>query len=326
MKVLVTGASGFTGSHLARQLAEAGHQVRVLTRPSSSLDAVEGLSAERVEGDLRDPESLRRAVSGVAGVFHIAAVYREAKLPDRLYYDINVEGTRRLAEAALSAGCEIFLYCSTCGVHGEIAEPPADEGAPYRPGDVYQRTKLEAEKLLLELHRRRGLPAVILRPVGIYGPGDRRFLKLFRGIARGRFPMIGSGEVLYHLTHVEDVARGFLRAAECSQAVGEAFILAGPRFTTVRELLELIARLAGSKPPRFHWPVAPVYAAAAVGEAICRPLGIEPPLHRRRLDFFLKDRAFKIDKARRVLGWHPQKELEPGLRETLEWYRQRGWL
>lgn len=308
-------------------LVEAGHRVRALVRGSGRLDLLgdAASSVERVEGDLSDEESIRRAVSGVERIFHVAAVYREAKLPDSYYREVNVEGTRRLAEAALAEGGIPFLYCSTCGVHGEV-EPPADETAAYRPGDIYQQTKVEAEKLVFALHRERALPAVILRPVGIYGPGDRRFLKLFRGVARRKFPLIGSGRVLYHLTHVEDVARGFLRAAEAPAAIGEAFILAGARYTTVEELLSLIAEKAGVPPPRFHWPSGPIYFASALCEDLLRPLGIEPPLHRRRLDFFLKNRAFRIDKARRVLGWEPQVDLEQGIASTLEWYRKAGWI
>jgi nucleoside-diphosphate-sugar epimerase len=320
--VLVTGASGFTGSHLARMLVESGYRVRALVRGGRQLD-VPGV--EPFEGDLADEASLRRAVSGVERVFHVAAVYREAKLPDSYYREINVEGTRRLARAAVDEGGIPFVYCSTCGVHGEV-EPPADETAPYNPGDIYQETKVEAEKAVLELHRERGLPAVILRPVGIYGPGDRRFLKLFRGVARGKFPLIGSGKTLYHLTYVEDVARGFLKAAETPDIAGEAFILAGSRFTSVEELLALIAAQAGVAPPRFHWPAKPIYLAAALCEDLLRPLGIEPPLYRRRLDFFLKDRAFQIDKARRLLGWEPQVDLEEGIASTLDWYRKVGWI
>ncbi len=158
-------------------LGESGYQVRALVRASSKLDLLTGASVDCVEGDLTDRKSIERAVRGVERIFHIAAVYREAKLSDRLYYDVNLEGTRRLAEAALAEGGVPFFYCSTCGVHGEVGQPPVDETAPYNPGDIYQETKVEAEKLVFALHRERGLPVVVLRPVGIYGPGDRRFLR-----------------------------------------------------------------------------------------------------------------------------------------------------
>ncbi len=326
MKVLVTGANGFTGSHLSRLLNEAGHDVRALVRPHSDRSLLEGIDVETFEGDLTHGPRLREAVASVDRIFHVAAVYREARLSDATYRQVNVEGTRLLAEAALAEGGIPFVYCSTCGVHGEVA-PPADEDSPYNPGDIYQRTKVEAERVVLGLHRDRGLPVVVLRPVGIYGPGDRRFLKLFRGVARRKFPMIGKGNVLYHLTHVEDVARGFIRAADMSEAVnGEAFILAGARYTSINELVELIADKAGVAPPWLRLPAGPMYAAAAVCEAVCRPLGIEPPLHRRRLDFFLKDRAFKIDKAREILGWEPKVELDAGVAQTLAWYRKAGWV
>jgi len=326
VKVLVTGANGFTGSHLARLLREAENEVRAFVREGSNLSLLDGVDVERFEGDLTNAAKLREAVAGVDRVFHIAAVYREARLSDEIYRQVNVEGTRLLAQAAVDEGGIPFLYCSTCGVHGEVAAP-ADESAPYNPGDIYQQTKVEAERVVLGLHRDRGLPVVVLRPVGIYGPGDRRFLKLFRGVAHRKFPMIGKGDVFYHLTHVEDVARGFMRASQLGAGVnGEAFILAGARYTTVKELIELIADKAGVAPPRLRLPAGPIYAAAALCEDVCRPFGIEPPLHRRRLDFFLKDRAFKIDKARQVLGWEPQVDLESGIAETLEWYREVGWL
>lgn len=299
--------------------------MRALVREGSDLSLLEGLDVERRVGDLRNKASLRAVVSGMERIFHIAAVYREARLPDSYYREVNVEGTRALAEAAVAEGGVPFLYCSTCGVHGEVA-PPADERSPVNPGDIYQRTKVDAERVVMAFHREQGLPVVILRPVGIYGPGDTRFLKLFKGVARRRFPMIGSGNVQYHLTHVEDIARGFMKASELSGVNGEAFILAGPTYTTVRELVELIAKAAGVAPPRLRLPTMPIYALSVLCEGLCRPLGLEPPLHRRRLDFFRKDRAFNIDKARRVLGWEPTVELEPGIAATLKWYRDAGWV
>jgi dihydroflavonol-4-reductase len=195
MKVLVTGATGFTGGHLAATLARRGDDVRALVRPRSlarfatSEAAAAGVAA--LPGDLADAEALRQAAAGVEVVYHIAATYREAGQPDTAYRAVNVEGTRHVLEAALAAGVRRVVHCSTGGVHGHIEHPPANEEAPFSPGDIYQETKLEAEQVAREFGRSRGLDVVVARPIGIYGPGDTRFLKMFRGIARGRFPMLG---------------------------------------------------------------------------------------------------------------------------------------
>jgi nucleoside-diphosphate-sugar epimerase len=197
VKVLVTGATGFTGGHLAQHLAACGDDVRALVRPRSrdrfDRSPLPGHGVTAVDGDLMDAEAVRRAAEGVDVVYHIAATYREAGQPDSAYRAINVDGTRHVLEAALASGVARVVHCSTGGVHGHIANPPANEDAPFNPGDVYQETKLEAEKLAREFGSTTGLDVVVARPIGIYGPGDRRFLTMFRGLARGRFPMIGDG-------------------------------------------------------------------------------------------------------------------------------------
>jgi len=210
-------------------------------------------------------------------------------------------------------------------VHGDVQTVPADENAPFAPGDIYQETKLEAELLARE-RIDAGLPGTIFRPQGIYGPGDARFLKLFKMISNGAFRMIGSGEVLYHMTYVADLVDGIILCGDHPNALGQTFVLGGPRYTTLRELSETVSRTVGKPIHRGHIPVAPVMAAAVACEWLCRPFGIEPPLYPRRLDFFVKDRAFSIAKAQRELGYQPKVDLDEGLRRTFEWYRQAGWL
>ena len=322
---LVTGASGFTGGHLARILARRGWRVRALLRRP---DAAAGLAAEGIEpavGALDDPAALRAVMEGCSHVFHLAAVYREARHPDAHYWKVNVEGTARLLEVARELGVERFLHCSTVGVHGDVDRVPADEQAPLKPHDVYQRSKLAGERLVQEAIRD-GFPATVVRPAAIYGPGDRRLLKLFRGIRKRRFVLFGRGENFYHLVHVDDLVDGMIRCMVHPAAVGETFILAGPRYVRVAELVEIIARILEVPPPRLRLPLAPLLLAADLCERLCRPLGIEPPLHRRRCDFFCKSRAFDIGKVRRLLGWRPRFDLEEGLRRTAAWYRAQGWL
>jgi nucleoside-diphosphate-sugar epimerase len=210
-------------------------------------------------------------------------------------------------------------------VHGDIEHPPANEDAPLRPGDVYQETKLEGEAAARQAAAETGLPVVIARPTGIYGPGDRRLLKLFRGVARRRFFVLGSGQIYYHLTYIDDLVEGFRLCGETPAAAGRTYILAGGEVTTLDELVALIALEAGVKPFGVHLPVWPFWAAGALCEVLCSPFGIEPPLYRRRVDFFTKSRAFDISRARTELGYEPRIGLREGIRRTLEWYRAAGW-
>ncbi len=326
MPDLVTGASGFTGGHLVRHLTAQGRTVRALVRDPARAVHLTALGAELALGDVRDRDAVAAAVSRVDVVYHVAAIYREAGIRPETYRAVNAVAAADLVEAAARAGVRRIVHCSTVGVHGDVKAPPANEDAPLRPGDVYQETKLEGERLVTEAGRRCGVPVTVVRPTGIYGPGDRRLLKLFRGVARGRFPILGSGRIYYHLTYIDDLVEGFRLCGEHPAAAGRTYILAGPEVTTLNELVALIATVAGVKPPRLHLPVWPVWTAGAFCEAICVPLGIEPPLYRRRVDFFTKSRAFDISRARREIGYAPPTSLREGIARTLDWYRQHGWL
>ena len=328
MTVLVTGVTGFTGGHLARHLAAQGKQVRGLVRPASRARAGT-LSADGVAitlGDLTDAESLTPACRGVDVVYHIAATYRTAGQSDAAYHAVNAEGTRALIDAARSAGVRRLIHCSTGGVHGHIEQPPANEDAPLAPGDVYQASKLEGERIARTAGETGGLEVVVARPIGIYGPGDTRFLKMFRAIARRRFPMIGRGDVFYHLTYIDDLVEGLRLCGESAAAAGRTYLLAGPRYTTLADLVRMIAAEFDVPPPRWRIPVAPVWLAGALCELICVPLRIEPPLYRRRVDFFTKSRAFDGSRARRELGFEPAIDLPEGIHRTAAWYREQGWV
>ena len=328
MSILVTGASGFTGGHLARALASRVSPVRGLVRPSSLLrtTALSAAGVEIVVGDLTDLDSLRMACRGVETVYHLAAMYRSAGQRDQVYRDVNVAGTNNLLKAAREAGVRRFVHCSTGGVHGHIEDPPATEDAPLAPGDIYQVTKLEAEQLAIEVGTQTDLEVVVARPMAIYGPGDTRLLKMFRGIGRQRFPILGSGGIFYHLTYIDDLVEGLILCGETMAAAGRAYFLAGPSYTTLNELAAVIASEVEVPPPTWHLPVWPVWMAGAVCEAVCIPLGIEPPLYRRRVDFFTKSRAFDITRARLELGFEPRIDLKTGVHLTAVWYREQGWL
>lgn len=311
-------------------LAQRGYEVRALVRPASAdrfpRTAAAQAGTVAVLGDLTDPDAVARACAGVDVVYHIAATYREAGQPDSAYRAINVEGTLNVLRGARQAGARRVVHCSTGGVHGHIAQPPANEDAPFNPGDIYQDTKLEAEVVARDFGVREGLEVVVARPIGIHGPGDTRFLKMFRGLARGRFPMLGRGDAFYHLTYIDDLIEGFRLCGEVPAAAGRTYILAGARYTTLAELVRLIAAELKVAPPRIHWPVWPFWTAGLLCELVCVPLRIEPPLYRRRVDFYTKSRAFDITRARTELGYAPAVSLEEGIHRTAEWYRAQGLL
>jgi nucleoside-diphosphate-sugar epimerase len=326
LRVLVTGATGFTGGHLARMLARRGDRVRALVRDAAKAQSLGESGVELVQGDLVDAPSLDRATRDTDVVYHIAALYREAGLRDETYRAVNAGAVRTLIEAAARNGVQRVVHCSTVGVHGDVEHPPANEDAPLRPGDTYQRTKLEGEEIARAVGASTGVEVVVARPTGIYGPGDRRLLKLFRGVARRRFVILGSGKIYYHLTYVDDLVEGFRLCGEVPRAAGRTYILAGGEVTTLSELVERIAAGAGVAPVRWRLPVWPFWLAGAACEAVCAPFGIEPPIYRRRVDFFTKSRAFDIARARQELGFAPAVGLTDGISRTLGWYRREGWI
>jgi nucleoside-diphosphate-sugar epimerase len=325
LRVLVTGATGFTGGHLARALRARGHDVTAMVRnPQAAGDLASAGIALRA-ADLAQPETLPSAVAGIDVVYNIAALYRQAGLPESIYHQVNGTAVGQLVEAAARAGVRRVVHCSTVGVHGDVEHPPANEDAPLGPGDVYQIAKVEGERLAREAAGRTGIELVIARPSGIYGPGDRRLLKLFRGVARRRFVILGDGRIFYHLTYIDDLVEGFRLCGEVAAAAGRTYILAGAEVPTLNELTTMIAAEAHVPPPRLRLPAWPFWIAGAACEALCAPFGIEPPIYRRRVDFFTKSRAFDITRARQELGYAPQVGLREGIHRTLEWYRNAGW-
>jgi nucleoside-diphosphate-sugar epimerase len=327
MRTLVTGGTGFTGSHLVRRLRERGDEVRVLDSAPGLFHAELGrLGAQITLGSVTDAALVDRLVAGTDVVFHLAAAFRQINLPKREYWEINAQGTRRVAEACRRHQVRRLVYCSTQGVHGHVADVPGHEGSPIAPEDYYQQTKYEGERALWEVARD-GLEATVLRPMGIYGPGDPgRFLMLFRAVRRGWFLMFGDGEVFYHPCYIDHLVDAFELAAEHPKAVGETYLVGDDRYVSLNELVKTTGTSLGLEVRIVYLPYAPLWLASAVCEAVCLPLGIEPPLFRRRAEWFRQTRAFTVDKARRELGFEPRVPLAEGLAHTAAWYKEHGYI
>jgi nucleoside-diphosphate-sugar epimerase len=327
MKALITGGTGFTGKALVRRLLDLGHEVVALDyKEGHKTQELRDWGAQVILGSVTDKEVVRRAMGGVEVVHHLAAAFREMDVPDRYYWEVNVGGTRNVLEAAREQGVRKLIYCSTCGVHGNIDHPPGGEDAPIQPADYYQRTKYEAEPIVREFHER-GLPTVILRPAAIYGPGDpERFFLIYRRVARGRFPMFGDGKTCYHPLYIDNLVDAFVLAMGDGVGDGEAYLIADEEYVEIEDLVRRVARSLGVEVRIPHYPVWPVVAAGHVVEKACRPFGITPPIFPRRVDWYRQNRAFKIDKAKRDLGYRPAVGLDEGLRRTADWYRHEGYL
>jgi nucleoside-diphosphate-sugar epimerase len=327
MRILVTGGTGFTGKALVRRLLDLGHEV-------VALDYKEGLKTAELRdwgagviiGSVTDAAVVRRAMEGVEVVHHLAAAFREMNVPDTYYWEVNVQGTRNVLDEALKQGVRKLVYCSTCGVHGNIDHPPGGEDAPIQPADYYQRTKYEAEPLVRTFHQR-GLPAAILRPAAIYGPGDpERFLMIFRRVSRGKFPMFGNGKTLYHPLYIDNLVDAFVAAMADGVGDGEAYLIADDEYLEIEDLVKRVGKALNVDVKIPHYPVWPVVAAGHVVEKACRPFGITPPIFPRRVDWYRQNRAFKIDKAKRDLGYEPKVGIDEGLRRTADWYRREGYI
>ena len=329
MKLLVTGGTGFIGSHLAEEGRRRGAQVVVLglvdrSEEQANAALLAGQGVEIIPGSITDAEVCARAMRGVTHVFHLAVAMREGGKSDKFFEAVNLDGTRRLLEAAGSGRVERFVYCSTIGIYGHRAPGVTNEQTPLRPGNIYERTKVAAERMVRQLAPKAGVPYTVLRPADVYGPRDQRLLKLFKGVSRGRFPLFGDGSGRRHMVYVDDVVAAFFAACEQPEAVGEGMIVAGPRPCTLRELIEAVRQATGSRRYGFRLPLGPMLVTAAVVEDVCQALKVDPPIDRRRMDFVTSDSAFDTSRARRQLDWEPRVDLADGVRRTYEAYRAAG--
>lgn len=327
MKILITGATGFTGSVLVRKLVNAGESVRAIARESSNIDHLKDLDIEWYRGDIYDPKVVSEAAEGVHYIFHVAAAFREAKLSDQDYWNVHVKSTQLLVKAASENPDFVrFIHISTVGVHSHIENPPADENYPINPADIYQKTKAEAELWLHDFAKTSDFPYTVLRPAAIYGPGDKRLLKVFKMATWKYFPLLGRGKCLYHLIHVEDLTDIMIVASKHPDALGETFICGNPSSIKLEDMGRIVADELHKPFKVLRIPAWPFFLLGHICEVVCRPFGIEPPIYPRRVAFFTKDRSFNTNKLIKRLGYNVKQSNEDGIRETTRAYLRKGWL
>ncbi|HFD80522.1 MAG TPA: NAD(P)-dependent oxidoreductase [Gammaproteobacteria bacterium] len=329
MNVFITGGTGFIGSRLAIESRARGHTVHLLGQTNTPAEEENRRLLERhgittTLGSVLEKDKLVELARGCDVVFHLAAAQHEANVPDEHFYKVNVEGTRNMLEASLEGGVKRFVHGSTIGVYGSAMEGEIDEETALRPNNIYGVTKREGEQLALSFDEK--LPVSVVRISETYGPGDRRLLKLFKAIQKNVFFVIGKGENKHQLIYVDDLIEGMYLAATTPAAVGQVFVLAGPEVLSTRQMVDTVAECLGTRIPGLHAPMLPFLTAAVVMEKTLGPLGIQPPLHRRRLDFFRKSFFFSRDKAENVLGFTPKTDFRSGVKKTADWYREHDLL
>ncbi len=302
----VTGANGFTGSNVVKNLVTRGHKVKGLVRQKSELTRLSGIPVELIRADIADEATLTTAFQSVDTVIHTAAMVELGITDGRVMERVNVEGTRSVVSAAKSAGVRRLIHCSTIGVlgdtHGTIAnEATVRSSAPF--ASAYDRSKFQAEELALGANGG-GLEVVSVLPSGIMGPGDPHFGTLIRLYQKGRLPFWPALDRLTGIVHVEDIAE-LLVLAGLHGSPGDRYIGSAGE-TTPRKIFEILGAILGRAPPR-ELPESAARTAAAVLDPIGRATGWNPPLSRERIHY-LYDRCVRVkaDKARTDLGWRPQ--------------------
>jgi len=327
VKVLVTGAAGFLGGHLVDMLVERGDEVRAMVRPIEDINHLRTLSGvEIVNGDLTDAASLKRAVKGVERVYNVGAKTGPWG-PEHVYRAINVYGLADLIHAAMDAGVQRIVHTSSITVYGHSLQGIVTEDHPYHAEDnPYSRTKIAGEKIIEELVKNEGAPAVIVRPAWIYGPRDTAsFAKYVSRVESGKFFLIGSGKNIVPTVYVRDVVQGLIKAGDAgNEVIGQAYTLANDEHVTQEEYLNTIADALQVPHVSLKVPFAALYFAGRSAElawqAARRRNVAPPPFTTYGITLQGGDQQFSIDKARRELGYAPQFGITRGVAEGVKWY------
>jgi nucleoside-diphosphate-sugar epimerase len=326
MKALVVGGTGFIGSSIVKDLLSKNIEVRVLIRKKSVINRFSNKRIEIKYGNISEIGSLREHTKDVDLVYSAFGILGQWGTPEQLYWEVNTKGVKNLLESCLNRKVKQFIHISSAGVLGPLPHGVvADEFFSYNPSNVYERTKCEAEKEILNYGKKFGIPFTIIRPEFVYGPGDTHVLGLFKAIKAKRFVILGNGSSLLHPTYIDDLIQGIHLCTYNQNTVGEIFLITGDRPIKVKELAETIAEEAGARLPKIKIPLFFANATAKVLELGARVTKFEPLLTTSRVKFFTENRAFSYEKARNELGYVPKVDFREGVRKTIRWYQENGY-
>jgi dihydroflavonol-4-reductase len=325
---LITGATGFIGPHLIKKLAHEGHTCRCLVRPGSEGKILQIPGVQIISGDITRPESLAGIADKMDCLLHLGTLGHTSNfaVTESMFETINVHGTINIMNEALRAGIKKIIHCSTVAAMGICNEIPSTENTKCNPHHPYGRSKLKAESEVKRMVVENGLPAAIVRFSMVYGPGDPRdILKLTRMAKKGIFPKIGNKPKLTPLIHVKDAVEGLLLAAEKGRA-GEIYLITNNQSEPFDRIREIIRDTLGIKWPNFYVPEFAALTLASLVEKMYTIFGKSPPVTRKNIESTLADRVFSTEKARKELGFKPAVDPVEGLRETVLWYKENGWV
>ncbi|MGQ9508555.1 MAG: NAD-dependent epimerase/dehydratase family protein [Thermodesulfobacteriota bacterium] len=326
MKALVTGGTGFIGSHLVEALYKKGIEVRCLVRKTSNLKWLKDLPVEWVEGDCTEVTTLRKAVKGVEQVFHLAGVTKAIR--EETYFKVNAEGTNNLVHACLEVNPDIkkFIYLSSQAASGPCANGREKrEEDPCEPVSPYGRSKLKGEEYLLENSHQ--LPILILRPSVVYGPRDRDVYAFFKILSKKVNPIFSNTDQKISLCYVDDIIKALLLASESKNLHGETFFLSDGQTYQMNQIGTLFAEAMGIHTYRIRIPYGLIFGIASFSEILSKVSRRPPLINRGKFEEMVqKNWVCDITKAKTLLGYNPQIPLREGVRLTYEWYRKEHWL
>jgi nucleoside-diphosphate-sugar epimerase len=323
VKILITGATGFIGRHLVKALKNEGRSIKCLIRKSSQIDFLKELNAEIVYGDLRDKDSLKKALIETDIIYNVAG--EVFALDAGNYYSVNVSGVNNLLEACSNGSVRKLIHLSSSSATGPnpVRDLPVNENSPCCPITPYGKSKLEGEKIVKELSRSYKVPTVVIRPPLVYGPGvseSSRVLMFLKLIHNGMFKIIGDGNNFVSLCYIDNLIHGMLLAEKENRSAGETYFLADARPYTINQIASTIATELGKELPLPHMPFFAANILSFVLPIFSKPFGVTSPLTRNTIKELTSNWFVDIKKAQLELGYRPIVELKEGVKKTVEWF------